>query len=56
MPCPHCGEKINICTSCGYNQEEEFSICPNCNKIVEFCANCGSHLNIQQNNKILDEL
>lgn len=44
MPCPHCGGKINICTSCAYNQEDEFIRCPNCGKIVEFCANCGTKL------------
>ena len=55
MPCPHCGEKINICTFCAYNQSEEFIRCPKCNKIVDYCAYCGKPLdiNLPSDNKVL---
>ena len=46
MPCPHCGENINICPYCAYTQEEEFKRCPKCRKLVRFCASCGSSLSI----------
>lgn len=49
MPCPHCKEKINICTSCAYSQEDEFVRCPQCNKIVEYCAHCGTKLYVVPN-------
>ena len=49
MPCPHCNEKINICTSCAYSQEDEFVRCPQCNKIVEYCAHCGTKLYVVPN-------
>ena len=49
MPCPHCGETINICPYCEYNmyeeeQIEEFEECPKCGAEIDKCARCGGSL------------
>lgn len=49
MPCPHCGEKLNICPYCTYgidegNPLEEFEKCPKCGAVIDRCGYCGRSL------------
>jgi len=49
MPCPHCGEKINICPHCEYGMyddesSEEFEKCPKCGAAIDRCGYCGRSL------------
>ena len=56
MPCPHCGEKINICPNCDYgideedNFLEEFFVCPKCGEEIKSCPRCGKTLQYPNRN------
>lgn len=52
MPCPHCGEKINICPYCTYGIDvdiplEEFEKCPSCGTVIDRCGYCGRSLSFR---------